>query len=120
MYFVGQVEDGKLLMRNAAAFRSSLQKFNGKSVEVIVKELGKTKSEAQHRYYFGCIINIISRETGNDPLEVHEVCKMMFLPREHKSTMTLSTKEAEEYYNKIRLYFAENYQITIPLPNEYV
>lgn len=112
----GEVRNGSLLLEKKAI--EYLTRFTGE-VQVIVRYPKKPKSEGQHKYYFGCMLKIISDETGNDVLEMHEYCKVMFLPIGHESTMTLNTKEAEDYYEQIRRHFAQEHDIYIPLPHEY-
>lgn len=72
---------------------------------------------------------MIADFTGHDTEEVHEYCKMKFLPRHSvtianeecqvsKSTTRLTTDEIEEYLNRVRVFAANELSLTIPLPNE--
>lgn len=86
--------------------------------EIIIKKPARPKSDQQRKYYWGCMMKMVGDETGSNPLEVHEFCKEEFLPLDRDSTEQLSTIEEEDYHTKIRVYFAREFGITIPLPNE--
>ena len=99
--------------------------------EINLKET-KMRSLPENRYYFGIIVKILSDELGNSPMEIHELCKQLFLGeivfiktqkgvREinvSKSTTELSTIEFEEYLSNIRQWASMELGIYLPLPNE--
>ena len=64
------------------------------------------------------MMKLVADETGCNPLEIHEFCKVKFLPHDKDSTEKLTTKEEEDYHKKIIIYFAQEFSIRIPLPNE--
>lgn len=72
---------------------------------------------------------MIADDTGNSPEDVHSALKIMFLGRNSvvlgdqamevaKSTVGLSTSEAEDYYMRCRVFAGETLGINIPLPND--
>ena len=99
-------------------------------IEVIVRKPQKHsfRSNQQNRYYWGCILPIISDKTGYTCEELHEMLKQFFLSKEAKlgnktamispSTTYLSTIDMEEYLTRIREWSSMELSIYIPLPNE--
>lgn len=113
--------------------RDRLNRFyaarESKMVQITVTECGKPRSVHQNRYMWGVVYQMIADETGHLPEEVHEFCKMKFLPRAFiaigneefavtKSTTKLTTGEFEEYLERIRVFAATELAIRIPMPNE--
>jgi len=124
-----QVKNGKPVMQNREKFYEDLKRFEGRPCYFTLSELKRSRSNNQNRYYWGVVIEIIGRELGYHPEEVHEVLKNQFLPvrtlsigdDEYKisgSTAKLSTKEFEDYLERVRTWAASNLSIVIPLPNE--
>lgn len=91
---------------------------------VDIRESKKSRSLQQNRYYWGVVIDILSRDTGYYPEEIHQLMAKKFLSYEKKgevfvkSTTMLSTTEFEEYLSKIRIFASMELGIFIPLPNE--
>jgi hypothetical protein len=94
---------------------------------------GKSRSDQQNKYYWGCVVQILSDELGYTQEEVHEIIKDKFLcvrvPLKNpkgleifgwikKSTTSLDTKEWEEFMTKIREWASQVLGIWIPEPNE--
>lgn len=96
---------------------------------------GKGRSTPQNKYYWGCVIQTLSDETGYSKDEMHEIIKHKFLT-EHKvckgsnnkiemvqlskSTSSLDTKEFEELMSKIRMWASYSLGIFIQEPNEII
>lgn len=85
----------------------------------------KSRSNSQNRLLW-MWLNIISKETGNDPDDLHEIFKMKFLGTETKqimgseierpkSTTKLSTLEFTNYLDKIET-LATSIGIVLPHP----
>lgn len=93
---------------------------------------GKDRSQNQNRYYWGCVVQILSEELGYERDEVHEMLKYKFLtsklPVETsktrinlgfvKSTTELDTKEFEEFLSSVRVWASRELGIYIQEPNE--
>lgn len=96
---------------------------------------GKGRSNPQNSYYWGCMVQILSEETGYTPDEVHEIIKHKFLTERRlyhggkpnykvteleysRSTASLDTKEFEELMSKIRQWASIDLGIWIQEPNE--
>lgn len=93
---------------------------------------GKNRSNPQNKYYWGCVVQILSDELGYTPNEIHEIIKYKFLtsklPIETKktrvnvgilkSTTDLDTKEFEELMSKVRQWASIELGIYITEPNE--
>ena len=82
------------------------------------------RSEGQNSYYWAVVIAITANQYGYEPEEMHEAWKHQFLtvqepgkPARIRSTASLSTVEAEEYYERIRRFAAQD-GCYVPEPNE--
>ena len=88
----------------------------------------KKRSGEQNNYYWGVIIEISRNFFGYTPEEMHEAFKVKFLQTGDpnipttKSTASkeFSTKDAEIYYEQIRIFMASEYACIIPLPKEVI
>ncbi|HEB41810.1 MAG TPA: hypothetical protein ENI08_02195 [Candidatus Dependentiae bacterium] len=118
--FIVPVKQGSIQWNNKLRdlWRHNLLNMGDGDYELIIRRPRRPKSDQQRGYYWKVIIGIIENETGMDGLEVHAYCKNKFLPHDHDSTETLSTAEAEIYYEKIRVHFLTEFSIKIALPNE--
>ena len=89
-----------------------------------IKRFRKARSAAQNNYTWGVVYDILSKETGFTPEEVHQVYGEMFLSYEKdghtfvKSTTKLTTVEMEDYLSKVRQHASQFFHCYIPLPNE--
>lgn len=104
--------------------RKYLQPLNGQRVEVIIRKPKTKRSDLQNNYYWGVVLELLSKELGYDQDELHEILKYKFLQSNAmgmpyvKSTTKLSTGEFEDYLSKIKRWAAEFLHIVIPDPNE--
>jgi hypothetical protein len=124
MTFPGQITNGKLLLDQAPAFREYLQSLEGKRVDVTVARQLRKRTNDQNRYYW-FILDLISKETGQDPLSLHDAFKFRFsgkitvkglvIPQ---STKTRDTVEFTNYIESIRVWAAEFLNMNIPDPCE--
>lgn len=118
-----KIDRGKLNL-NREHFSNALRGLPDGQYWIVLKEHKRDRSDPQNRYYWGCVIALISEWTGYTPEEAHEAMKMKFL-RAHedtdiptvKSTTKLSTAEFEAYCESIRRFAAEH-QVVIPEPNQ--
>jgi len=84
----------------------------------------QTRSQKQNAYYWGVVLDIIGKDLGYTPEEVHQILAEMFLSYEKdthifvKSTTKLNTGEMEGYLENIRRFAAMELSINVPLPNE--
>jgi len=99
---------------------------------VEIKEVKNNRSNNQNRYYWKCIIQVLSKELGYFNDEIHGILKAKFLSEyitvESKgnttgvlktgSTARLDTKQFEVYTEQIRIWAISELGIRLPLPNE--
>ncbi len=90
------------------------------------------RSGNQNRFYWGCVIKLLSDHTGFTPDEMHETLRAKFLKYQKpmppngymatviQSTTDLDTKEFEEYIEEIRRFAIQELDVEIPTPNEYL
>lgn len=133
--FKGKVdESGVLRMSQTAKFREWIShNLRGKEVQVVVKPKKKLRSLNENNYYWGVVIQLLAEHTGYAPSEMHELCKVKFLPPKRitlrngkndqsitiaMSTTELTTSQMENYLSEIRLWAIDFWELKIPLPNE--
>lgn len=118
------LENSELKFENKARFQKYLASIAYKNkptkIEVIVKRYRKKRSVKQNAYYWLCL-TFIAKEIGeDDPEELHDTFKAMFLTDRRgkfpivRSTTKLTTLEFMEYMEKIARKMAE---LNISLPN---
>lgn len=128
MSFVCEVRRGQLVPVDPSAWALGIRKLEGKRVTVEVAAYRKSRSAQQSRYYFGVVVAILGDEFGYTRDEMHAALNHRFLGDVDErtglmkigSTRDLSTAEFEEHMSRIREWAALNYDIQIPLPNEYL
>lgn len=98
-------------------------------LELEVNRMRGLRSVEQNSYYWGIIVQMLSDYLGNTPQEMHDILKYLHNPkeitlpdgqtvREGESTTKLDTKEAEAYFERIRIWAQQDLNFIIPLPNE--
>ena len=121
--FRGEVKGGKLKLDNPQSYLVELSKFEGKRIELTIRQERNVRSLNQNSYYWGVVIEILSDYFGYTPEELHEELKLKFNPQPSKldydktlggSTAKLSTAEFTEYIERIIMWSSTEYQIIIP------
>jgi hypothetical protein len=125
MTFPGIVQQGKLKLDRLSDFTSLIHSLEGKRVEVSLEKQRRKRSNNQNAYYW-LILEMISKETGQDALDLHQAFKMKFskhitlrglvIPQ---STKTKDTGEFTEYLEQVRQWAGEFLNMTIPDPQQY-
>jgi len=123
--FVGTVTKGKLNLDMRPAYERWLVTLEGKRVTCEVKRFRKSRTSNQNRYYWGVMIDILSRELGYEAEEIHMMLREKFL-RIHddkhpdfviaKSTAKLNTQEFNDYIAAIQRWASIELQVYIPDP----
>lgn len=134
--FSGKIEKGQFKADQSMNYKMFLGKNEGKRVNVTVSTEKRTRSNEQNRYYWGVIIPMVYEalqgmtEEDIDKLDVHEVLKRRFLLNDvpitiekerifyTRSTKSLTTVGAEQYFSDIRNWASVYLHIYIPEPNE--
>jgi hypothetical protein len=125
----GKIVKGRFLPDDPVAYYTVLSSLNDATVDVTIEKHRKARSKQQSNYYWGVIIKMIADHCGYLPEEAHDAMRMKFLqtsrmigpqagPVTVKSTTSLSTVEAEEYYSNIRIWASQFLGLFIPNPNE--
>ena len=127
MKFKTKVVNGDILISDSAReYVKTLPEDS--AIELSIKPYKLTRSDRQHRYYFGVVITTISNDTGYTKEEVHQIMKQKFLWQvtefngkfyeTSKSTTNLTTSEMELYLRNIREFANIELGIFVRLPNE--
>lgn len=126
------VEGGKLQLRNRKAFDEAMASLKDGEYIFSLERARATRSLEQNAWYWGVIVEEISKLTGYTPDEVHEVLKAKFIPKKLAvakgngeivdefviggSTTKLNKLEFGEYCEAVRRWAAETLDIVIPDP----
>lgn len=123
--FIGTTKDGKLFLDKVPKFKAYLAGLGNYRVTVLVEKQKRKRSNPQNRWYWGCILQLISQHTGEEPENLHEALKAHFAPKKvvgnivvPSATRYLDTIDFGEYCEKVRRWAAEELSINIPDPEE--
>ena len=119
--------------RNEEGFDTFLKTFYGTTdisgdVAVIVENWKPTTSNPQFRYYYGVVLELITKETGMDKESLDSILKSKFLYEYtmlgnnlEKCTISktrVTTTQFNEFLNQVVCWAAEFLGLVIPEPNE--
>ena len=79
--FSAIVKDGKVIFGDRDRWLKWLEKLEGFEVDVWVDKLKDERTLKQNAYYWGVVIEILSKEMGLIPDEVHALLKSLFLKK---------------------------------------
>lgn len=126
--FFGEVKGGKFQPFQARDFVEHVKSYEGKRVEVTVKQFRNKTSDNQRRYYWGYLLEELENYTGYEKEVWHDFFKARFLKVEIetpwgnemsiRSSEDLNTKEREWFHEQIRRWAIETPGIALKLPNE--
>lgn len=92
-------------------------------ISIEIKKYYKKRTNPQNRYYWGVIIEIMSKHFWYTPEELHQHLTYLFLVNHHdetvKSTSILTTVEFNEYIEKIIVMASSEFGIILPDPCDY-
>jgi hypothetical protein len=121
-------EDGIWIDEDKKSFKQFLAKNTGKKLVINVKLWRKNSSSVQRGYFHGVIIRRFSEFTGMTHDECYEFvmwkwCKVdKYINGKayetRKSYNDLTTLEAEELHEQVRIWLTTEFGIYCPLPNE--
>jgi len=124
--FVGTVNKGKIEYDLPANLNRWLMTLEGKRVSVEVKKFYKTRTTEQNSYWWGVVVDTLSKHTGFESDEMHDWLKLEFLPvyssdgkmKSGRSTTRLTTLEFVDLIERVQRWAAQDLQCYIPDPNE--
>ncbi len=105
------MEGGRIRLDNKDRFRPYLQSFEGKRIELVLRERTEARSDQANAYYHGVVVKMISEKTGHDPEETHQKLKEHF---KVLTTTTMKTTEFQEYIERCKRFAAEFLELNIP------
>jgi hypothetical protein len=134
--FMCPVVDGRLPEREAKRIGAAIRKLDGKRIVVSIEEVKKTRSNQQNRYYWGCMVKLITdafRDAGNmvNAEDVHDFLKAEVgklsqvlvtvdgeVFRGPGSTAKLTTTEFSNYIEAVKAWATDRLDLKIPSPDE--
>jgi hypothetical protein len=83
---LGVMEHGKVKLFDQRAFVLGVQRTfgDGVEVEVVVKELGRKRTSAQNRFFYGPVLKAFE-DLGYHKQEAHDLLCLRFIPKEIKT-----------------------------------
>lgn len=129
--FVADIINGEIRFNKKDNIKQYLEKMPVE-IKVTIDKVRGIRSVQQNKYYWGCVLHLLSDITGYEREELHDVLKFKFLRNwvewqesdgtvvipSMKSTQDLNTKEMEAYINKIREWAASELGLDIPDPEK--
>ena len=111
--FRGKVENGRIRLDNKDRFRPYLLSFEGKRIELVLRERTEGRSDQQKAYYHGVDRKMVGADKGDDQEETEEK-----LNEDDKvvTTTKMKTLEFQEYIESCRRFAAEFLDLNIPDP----
>jgi len=107
----GKIIDQTIVPNNRIIYLNGLVQYEGKEIELTIKEHRESVSVRQHRYYRGGIIGFVCKHyLKNITTErLHKYYQKRFLTREDElgdytfSTSELNTKQMHSFIEKVRM-----------------
>jgi hypothetical protein len=123
--FRGKIERGNVVLDDPYHYSTYKTTLEGKQISLSLKRWRENRSDQSNRYYWGVIIDILSKHCGYTPDEMHFALKQKFLS-DHGyddkglmkigSTAALTTDEFIDYTNRIVIWAAQDLKVYIPDP----
>ena len=113
--FYGNVEDGQLRFEHSDRMLAHLQALDGERVVVTIGKAETTRTVNQNRYYWSCVVRLLSNHCGYSEGEMHRLLKQHFGVT---STKTLTLEEFSEYVEKVRAWAQTEMDVSLPTPEE--
>ncbi len=109
-------------------FIKYISKFEDREIQIIIDLKRKGRSLDENAYYWAVPVRMLADEMGLLDGQIHEMLKLMFLKvgftykgkryEVARSTTQLSTREFEDYMERIRMWAGQELGCYIPLPGE--
>lgn len=138
--WIVEIHNGEMLFERPKDFKEHLIPYEGKQMTVTVKNVFKSRSRQEEKYYHAVPVRMIAAAMDISDQEAHEFLKQMFLTVEEQSpagfrytramsTTELSDKAYREYWESVVRWAAQpteddglgpssGLNLYIPLPNE--
>jgi hypothetical protein len=113
--FRGKILRGKIVLDNRDRFRELLESFEGKRIEIVLRERSVERSDGQNKYYHAVVVKILADHLGYSSEEMHEALKKQF---NVESTAKLKTSEFTEYIQQVVRWAAVTFSLMIPDPTQ--
>lgn len=113
--FFGHVKSGQLSFDHKDRFLSHIKSLNGERVIVTIGKAETTRTMSQNKYYWSCVVRILSRHCGYSEGEMHSELKKHFGV---DSTTKMSLEEFGDYVESVIAWAQTDVGIQLPTPDE--
>lgn len=107
----GAVWDGrKLVMDSQDSYRRDLERLElgaGERVTIRVERPEDARKYHQLKFLYGYVYEPVFKDTGQSTLELHAMCKALFMPEGKLSTIDLNYEEMDEFVRHAERYLRE-------------
>ena len=79
------VQKGKIVFNDRKMFEEYIQRYEGKEMQLVIKNLSKDRSRSEEKYYHAVVVRMIAEEMQVTNEEAHEFLKGMFLKTERRT-----------------------------------
>lgn len=124
-WFRGKIKDEQVVLDMPSEWLQEKQRLNGEDIILWLGKWYKPRTDAQNKYYWGVIVDLLIEHTGHDKEDIHTFLKGEHIPKVNilgrdvpASTKRMSTQEFEQYASRIRMWASRELQVYIPEPNE--
>ena len=126
--YYAKLTDKGLNIHDRIGFMQAVKKFGDKGFWIELKSVKEWHSDQQRSYYFGVVVDLLAKNSGDTKEDMHQILKRLFLSRKEErfgrqiliagSTRLLSKGEFAEYITKC-INLATEFGVYIPSPEEY-
>ena len=126
--FYAKLTEKGLSIHDRIGFLEAIKKFGDKGVWLEVQPVKEWHSDQQRAYYFGVVVDLLAKNSGDTKDDMHQILKRLFLGRVIErfnkkilipgSTKLLSKGEFADYITKC-INLATEFGVMIPTPEEY-
>ena len=131
IFYTGQVKGGKIVGIPRKRINEELAYFEGKHIEVVIRKRKRQRTTEQNNTMW-MYFTMIAEETGYSKDEVYGIVTKLYLTRTKVNeatgaiyeyiikTSSLSTVEFNEFFEDIKRFAAQEFNLVLPDPNEQI
>lgn len=113
--FFGAVgSDGKIVFDHRDRFAAHLHALTGERIVVTIAKAETQRTMSQNRYYWSCVVRLLSEHCGYEEGAMHAELKRHFGV---ESTKTMTLEEFGSYVDRVRIWARTEMGVELPDPS---